>query len=224
MSQPKLFGRMLGATLGFLAIVAISTLLIAKVTPAHAWSGCGVAVYGGHSSSDFSLGGPVSLSVKGQLPGASALCDLAIGQSIVVGAFAGAEKAFGDLDDVVGINHAWDVGMRAGFLIHPSVLLYGHAAWTRMDVSLLGSIDGWKWGPGLEVKLPASNWSVDMRYQISDMDVGTVIGPGVEMEGRTFRLGLVYKIGGGKELESAMAPVVQQDPAPAPAPKAKAKR
>ena len=222
MSQPKLFGRMLGATLGFLAIVAISTLLIAKVTPAHAWSGCGVAAHGGHGSTELGFGGPVSASVKGQLPGASALCDLAIGQSIVVGAFAGAEKAFGDLDDFLGVNHAWDVGMRAGFLIHPSVLLYGHAAWTRMDISLLGSVDGWKWGPGLEVKLPASNWSFDMRYQISDMDIGTAF-PGLEMEGRTVRLGLVYKIGGGKELESAMAPVVQQD-APAPAPKAKAKR
>ena len=203
----SLFNKMLTATLGFLAFVAVSAVASAadKGTPTRAeaaklapvgnsWSGCGIQLHGGHAIGELNGGGPIGLSSTGLLAGASVLCDLQIGTSVVVGAFGGAEKAFGDFD-TLGISHQWDVGMRAGFLIHPSVLLYGHAAFTRASVTGLGDIDGWKWGPGMEVKLPASAWSFDLRYQLSDMDIGS-FAPGVDAEVRTVRFGLTYKLGG----------------------------
>lgn len=204
--NPKRVVAIIGS--GLLVAAAILAVVFVNAPKAKAWSGCGVSVHGGHAMGELNGGGPVGLSSTGQLAGVSALCDLAIGQSIVVGGFASAEKAFGDFD-TIGINHAWDVGMRAGFLVHPAALLYGHAAFTRMDITTLGNVDGWKWGPGLEIKLPQSAWSFDMRYQISDMDVGK-FAPGVDAEVRTVRFGLTYKLGGGKEVESIFAPEVSK--------------
>lgn len=182
-----------------LAIVAFS-MTSAK---AHAWSGCGLQVHGGHAIADASAGGPLGVSSTGQLAGVSALCDLAIAKTIVVGAFVSAEKAFGDLD-TLGVDRSYDVGGRAGFLLGDNVLFYGHAAWTRVEITG-GHVDGYKWGPGIEVKLPTSAWSMDARYQMSDLDTGIA---GVDVEARSFRLGLSWKFGGQKELESIFTPEV----------------
>jgi opacity protein-like surface antigen len=172
---------------------------------AHAWaSGCGVQVHGGHAIGEINGGGPVGLSSTGYLPGVSAFCDLAIGKFFAVGVFAGAEQAFGDFDKL-GINHSIEAGARAGISLHPAVLAYMHAAWVRIDVDGLGGVDGMRWGPGVEIALPESKgWSVDFRYQISDMDVGNWTGADAQV--RSFRLGLAWKFGGGQQVESIFTP------------------
>jgi hypothetical protein len=189
-------------TILFGVILAAASLISDK---AMAWSsGCGAQLHGGAAMGELSGGGPVGLSSTGYLPGVSAFCDLAIGKFFAVGAFIGAEKAFGDFD-TIGINHSYEAGMRAGVSLHPAVLLYGHAAWVRMDVDGLGHIDGIKWGPGVEIAIPESRgWSVDMRYQISDLDVGSFTSADAQV--RTFRIGLAWKFGGGQQVESIFTP------------------
>jgi hypothetical protein len=186
----------------FGVILAAAGLISDK---ALAWSsGCGAQLHGGAAMGELSGGGPVGLSSTGYLPGVSAFCDLAIGKFFAVGAFVGAEKAFGDFD-TIGINHSYEAGMRAGVSLHPAVLLYGHAAWVRMDVDGLSHIDGIKWGPGVEIAIPESRgWSVDMRYQISDLDVGAFTPADAQV--RTFRIGLAWKFGGGQQVESIFTP------------------
>jgi opacity protein-like surface antigen len=158
------------------------------MAPAPSWTGCGVQVHGGHSMGQANAGGPVGLSSTGLLPGASVLCDLSIGKSVVVGAFASGEYATGDYD-TLGIRWGWDAGGRAGLLVG-NALLYGAAAFTRINVTGLGDVDGWKWGPGVEFRFPDLGWSIDMRYQISDLESPV---PGVDVEVRTLRIGLGYK-------------------------------
>jgi opacity protein-like surface antigen len=189
-------------TILFGVILAAASLISDK---AMAWSsGCGAQLHGGAAMGELSGGGPVGLSSTGYLPGVSAFCDLAIGKFFAVGAFVGAEKAFGDFD-TIGINHSYEAGMRAGVSLHPAVLLYGHASWVRMDVDGLGHIDGIKWGPGVEIAIPESRgWSVDMRYQISDLDVGSFTSADAQV--RTFRIGLAWKFGGGQQVESIFTP------------------
>jgi hypothetical protein len=189
-------------TILFGVILAAAGLISDK---AMAWSsGCGAQLHGGAAMGELSGGGPVGLSSTGYLPGVSAFCDLAIGKFFAVGAFVGAEKAFGDFD-TIGINHSYEAGMRAGVSLHPAVLLYGHASWVRMDVDGLGHIDGIKWGPGVEIAIPESRgWSVDMRYQISDLDVGSFTSADAQV--RTFRIGLAWKFGGGQQVESIFTP------------------
>lgn len=191
--------------------LALAFVIVGAFAPrnAHAWSsGCGVQVHGGQSIGEINGGGPVGLSSTGYSPGASVFCDLALGKFFAVGAFVGADKAFGDFD-TIGINHSYEAGMRGGVSLHPAVLLYGHVAWTRMDVDGIGHIDGIKWGPGVEIALPESNgWSIDFRYQIADMDVGSFTSADAQI--RTFRAGLAWKFGGGKQVESVFTPEVSK--------------
>lgn len=200
------YAMIYGLMVAVAIIVAASFIVPAK---AHAWSsGCGVQVHGGQSIGEINGGGPIGLSSTGYSPGASVFCDLALGKFFAVGAFVGADKAFGDFD-TIGINHSYEAGMRAGVSLHPAVFLYGHAAWTRMDVDGIGNIDGIKWGPGVEIALPESNgWSIDFRYQIADMDVGSFTSADAQI--RTFRAGLAWKFGGGKQVESVFTPEVSK--------------
>lgn len=202
--MPNFARRLLSPAIPLL--VALSALFGSP--SAYAWSGCGLQLHGAAAMGEVSKGGPVGESSTGYLPGVSAFCDVAIGQQLVVGAFAGAEKSFGDFE-TLGINHSFEVGGRAGFLLHPAVLFYGHVAWTRMDVTGLGNVDGIKWGPGIEIKLPASAWGLDFRYQIADMDLGSV-APGADAQIRSARIGLTYKFGGAKQVESIFTPEVSK--------------
>jgi len=211
------FGRQIDTWITALVAGSVAIAIAAWAAPARAWdSGCGIQVHGAHSIGELNGGGPVGASSTSLQPGASALCDLVIGKAVVVGAFVGASKPFGDFK-TLGINHGLEGGMRGGFLFGSGVLLYGHAAFEQIDVNGLGKVNGWKWGPGVEFVVPNTKWSMDARYQISNMDIGKW-APGVDAEIRSFRFGLTYKFGFGQQLESALPePSDPKIPGPAPA-------
>jgi len=199
------FGRNLLATLiGMAAAVMIVSLftaparaeglpgrpardaaLAAAETP---WTGCSVGASAGLLQGATDTSSPINLSAEGTMLGLLTGCDLQTGRA-VVGAFVQYGWAFGDLDKL-GVNTELAMGGRAGYLIFPSVLVYGGAAWSRIDVDALGNVDGWKAVGGIGLKLPDAPLFLDLRYE---RGFYADVVPGLDIVTNSVRMGVTYK-------------------------------
>lgn len=161
--------------------------------------------------------------------------DYQVNNWLVVGAFANvdwseAETQFtaaaggtGVTLDLLGIEHAWTVGVRAGTLVAPDTLSYlvlGYTEVSFSDISfggLLPDLDvpegkGVVIGSGFEHRL-ASNVSLTGEYRASYLDDETLFSvPGIaeistETVLHTGRIGIAYRFGGSGEADTAERPV-----------------
>jgi hypothetical protein len=138
--------------------------------PAAAWTGCGVSLGASAMVGSLDFGGPIDISSSGQRADVGLSCDMRMGTSpLVIGAFARYGHFFGDLDAI--IEHQVSVGARAGVLASESALIYGHAAWTRTQVTGLDGINGLTIGPGVEVRLAGSPLYLSLEYGYGIPDV-----------------------------------------------------
>lgn len=152
------------------------------------WSGCGLGAHAAYVAGELTAGGPVGLGSTGQAIGASVLCDLQMDR-VVIGAFADYDHFWGDLK-TVGIQNDWTIGARAGLLVTPNTLLYGHAGWSQLDVTG-AKFNGWNFGAGTEMRLPTTApLFVDLRYTHYEF---AGVGPGIDAKGDAFRVGMVWK-------------------------------
>ncbi len=185
--------------------------LAAFAAPAQAeskskWSGCGVGGQLGMTAAQLDMGGPVGLGSAGPAIGVTAFCDVRFNQ-FVTGVEASYDWNYGDLK-TVGVKNDLSLGGRAGFLLNSETLLYGHLNWSQIDTDF-GKFNGYKMGPGLEVKLPGTPVYLDARYSYASYDVGS-IAPGVNAETHTFRFGAKLKFGPG----GFSSPFDDAEPAP----------
>lgn len=178
-----------------------------KAAPPITWTGCGIGVLLGTAAMDTkaSYGTPApgsmtmlevdGLGASGAVYGGRLGCDVRLpNTNVVLGAYTSWQKynsAAWNLDTMPGIpaahfnvttglDSSFDVGARLGFIVMPSALLYGQAAFSQLKMDAISAslggvaigaplplsipdINGWKVGGGLEVKLPG-NWSLAGEY------------------------------------------------------------
>lgn len=179
-------------------LVAFALLVGLWVSPASAdkttWNGCGVGGQLGMASGLVDFGGPVGIGSAAPAIGSTIFCDARFGQ-FVAGLEASYDWFQGDLK-TVGIKNDLTLGGRAGFLVNSETLLYAHLGWSQVDTSLAGKIEGYKIGPGVELKLPNAPVYLDLRYAYASYDVST-LAPGLAAETHTFRFGAKIKFGPG---------------------------
>lgn len=153
------------------------------------WTGCGLAGAAGLIHGGFDAGGGIDVGAKGEKLDIAALCDLQMDR-VVIGGFVEYGRVFGDLHDF-GIDADWTVGARAGLLVTPNTLFYGHGDWTRVQASGL-TFNGWKAGLGTEMKLPTTApLFIDVRYSHGWYD--NVASSGINASSDEVRVGLTWK-------------------------------
>ena len=140
------------------------------------WTGCGVGIGASLLDGELSgFGGPTNIGADGQMLDARFLCDVQMG-SFVVGLNADYGRVFGDLE-TLGADTAWALGGRVGPLINPNTLLFVSGGWTRAETSVIGNLDGWYLGGGLETKLPSSPLYLVLEYQRRTFDLTDIGAP-----------------------------------------------
>ena len=171
--------------------------MVVNTTKARAgdlWNGCGLNAHGSIMAVNADVGSGFFVGTNGQTLGASALCDVQMGKT-VVGGFVEYDRFFGNAYDV-GLRSDLTVGARAGYLFQPTTLLYVHGgrAWYETTGP---SYQGWKLGVGSELRLPTVQpLFLDVRYT-HHMVENT---GGVDVTGDSLRVGLTLKFGAGLSL------------------------
>jgi hypothetical protein len=137
------------------------------------WTGIYGGAYGGYATGEVSESGdPTGVSATGPLVGVNAGITVQTGQ-IVWGAEIAHSWFFGNLSDV-SVNREIEYTGRVGVLWNPQALVYVHGSFAQLDTAEWGQIDGWKFGPGVEVKLPSEGWSIDFRGGYAVYDVTAI--------------------------------------------------
>jgi len=128
------------------------------------WTGFGVDVHGSLVNGSADFGAPVNISMTGQAPGVSVYYRHQFGV-LVLGVDASYDRMLGDLKDTLGIDYSTSIGASAGILPNKSTLVGVRTAFERAYASG-GHIDGWGFGPFIEVKVggPLSLSLEWMRY------------------------------------------------------------
>jgi opacity protein-like surface antigen len=156
--------------------------------------------FGGNDTGDIGVFGTVTVGYdrvlhRGWVGGVFA--DYDFGSNISAGVAAPLQG--GSLDH----NSSWAVGARLGYLVAPSVLLYGAAGYTQGDFELSGlasrTFGGYFVGAGIETLLHRS-WSLRLEYRFSQFAGETVAADAntsVDLEPsiHSARLVLTYKLG-----------------------------
>lgn len=221
-----------------LALLAQSTGAFAKDwTQIYVGAGIGADVVS--TEIDASIGGLADIGADDVGTGAFGAslrigADYQVNNWLVVGAFANVDWSEAETTftasaagsalslDLLGIEHAWTVGVRAGTLVAPdtlSYLLLGYTEVTFSDISFGGLLPdlnvpegkGVVIGSGFEHRL-TSNISLTGEYRASYLDDETLFSePGVadistETVLHTGRIGIAYRFGGGGEAEVAERP------------------
>lgn len=171
-----------------LAVIGLSTPSFAS---GKTWNGCGVGGNLGMTVGMISAGGPIGAGSTGPAIGVTGFCDVRY-SNFVAGVEASYDWFYGDLS-TLGVKNDLTLGGRAGALINPEVLVYGHLGWTQIDTDF-GKFNGYKIGPGIEFKLPGTPLYGDARYSYASYDAKT---PGIDAEVHTFRFGVKLKFGPG---------------------------
>lgn len=154
---------------------------------ASGWTGCHVGAFGSQVSGPSILG----IGTTGQLAGVAVGCDVKL-EKFVVGTEVSYAKAFGDMSSVSimggGIDTDLTVMGRIGYLVTPSLLPYAHADWVRLSGGG-DHVDGYKYGVGLEFKLPERPVALDLRYSHGILNTDTP----VDITTDEIRLGVKFR-------------------------------
>lgn len=191
------------------ATLAAALAMSASAAEAQSWTGCYVGVYAGYTvaASEISVPGFASLeglSSEGGQIGPIGGCDLQLDR-LVVGAFA--DYAFRSVDttvtlggfsESVGLENAWSIGGRAGFLITPQTLAYGLVAYQESDfddagTGIISDLSGIAFGGGLETEF-SPGWRLRGEYRYVDYSSKDILGVAeLDTSEHSFRAGLVWK-------------------------------
>jgi len=216
------------------AALAAATALALSSAPVFAWTGCKVGAFAGygitHSTATASTPlAPLSatidgLSTENPLGGLALGCDVQFDR-IVIGAFAdyafqeaewkASIAAFGNTATVTtGLGDQWAIGMRVGYTVTPTTLVFATAGWTEAEAdplalavngTVLGSVSvpdakGWFVGGGFESEV-AKRVYLQMEYRFTRFDDrNVVLLPGVadlglDTDQHQVRLGVAFKFG-----------------------------
>lgn len=194
---------MLGLLLAFVLVVMVAGKVMAADPK---WTGFGIGGQGGIASADG--------ADNTQLGGGHAALDLKAG-NVVFGAFVEYNWLRGDGKDA-GVNNELALGGRACVLIAPNVCVGGRAAWSQLD-TIIGKVDGYKFGPALDVALPTDG-AVKPYLGIS-YDQGRYEENGQSLTTHSVMARLTFKF---QETEKPLQDLIPEEkPAAKPAAKAK---
>lgn len=164
------------------------------------WTGCGV---GGRLGWMDGVSDPVQQGIgygtTGEKVGISGFCDFRFaGSPFVVGAEASYDWMFGDIK-TAGVGSELGLGGRAGMLINSGSLVYGYAGWSRLDsetnpFSSGKTANGWKVGPGIELRLNNTPLFIDARVTYGTYSTAFV---GSDLHSYDAMVSLKYKFGMG---------------------------
>ena len=174
------------------APAAAQPLVPALPAGAKSWTGCGVGVGANWTAGLVDYPGPVNMGAESSSISGRILCDMQI-QGFVFGGFVDYGRFFGDLK-TIGVEADLSVGGRAG-VIMGGALLYGHMAWTQIDTTG-GKADGWKWGPGVELKLPDQPVFLSFEYRRALYEAP--LGSPFDVAANEYGATVIYKFGLGK--------------------------
>jgi len=194
------------------AALAVALAGLAPLSSAHAggWTGCYAGAHGGYAvgASEIAIGGVASLdgiSSEGAEGGPLIGCDLQTTDRIVFGAFA--DYAFRSVDTkltlggasaFVGLEDAWSVGVRAGWLVSPQTLVYGLAVYQHTDFDdagsgLISDLSGFGGGAGIETEiLPGLALRGEYRYVAYDDESIAGVAT-LDTDEHQVRAGLVWR-------------------------------
>ena len=198
----------------------LAALLVASPAAAGSWTGCYIGAHGGYAvaAHDVSVPGLFGLdgiSSEGAQGGPVVGCDLQADR-FVIGAFA--DYAFRSVETnvslfgssaSVGLEDAWSAGVRAGYLVQPTTLVYGLIAYQHTDVDDLGSgllsdLDGVAGGGGIETQI-GGGWSLRGEYRYVAYDTANIGGlVDIDTTEHTARAALVWKLGEGDASAAAL--------------------
>ena len=146
----------------------------------------------GHTQGEISAGGPIGLSSSGIAPGAHVGIQLQAGQLVGV-LEASYRMYYGDFD-TIGIDKEIAVTAMGGFKLTPSTTIFAHISKAKLYTTF-ADVDGWKFGPAIQVSVPNSNVDLELRASYGMWDVGS-FAPG--LDANTYEvMGVVkYRFGG----------------------------
>ena len=153
------------------------------------WTGIYGGGFGGFAMGELSGPGPIGMSSSGPTAGVNAGFTIQTGALVFGGEIAHA-WFFGDLKDV-GVEREIEYTGRVGVLLNPATLLYGHVSFAQLHHKYV-DVEGWKFGPGVEIKTAAEGWSIDLRGGYAIYDVEGIM-PGVDANILWGRVGLVRR-------------------------------
>ena len=99
---------------------------------------------------------------------------------------------FGDLN-TIGVDGAMALYGRAGVFASASTLIYLRAGRSRLDTTA-GDLDGWQWGPGIEVKMPTAPLFLRLEHLMSTYNLSDIGGPAIDADMGVTRFGVTYKL------------------------------
>lgn len=195
-------------------LVATATMLLG-VTPAFSQVRCnvegsigvGLGITSIDRSPDGFNTGSNDLGQQGFIGALGAGCDWYAQQPFVIGLLArynfaslsGTEK-----EEQFEIGDFWSAGLRLGYQLNHSVMIYGIAGWSGTDILRISHAPGWRpEGPteglwlagGLEVNL-AENWAGRVEYGWHDFEKVDLLPSLATTDLHTVRAALVYRFGG----------------------------
>lgn len=193
----KMAGAALAGAVAMLALLGFSGKVRAEgvaraaeraLAASEPWTGPAIGIGLGWNVGVVNTGAPIGIESEGGSLLASFGYDKQFGR-IVVGGEVGYGRYFGDLE-TLGVKADMYGAARIGVLMTGSALLYAHGGYGRLDVDG-GDANSWRFGPGVEVKIADSPFSLDMRYgyHIVDADVP----PGIDVRGHEFTARLKFK-------------------------------
>ncbi len=186
-------------------VLGLLTMAIFSAPAAKAWTGCAFGGFGTHVAGlAVDSGDPYGYGANGQVMGVLVGCDIKFNQKFVAGAEVAYGWVSGDLG-TLGIDTDLTITGRAGWLVTPAALLYGHGGWARLEGGG-DHINGYKFGAGAELKVPENPIYIDLRYSRGIWDVPGIPST-VDVTSDEFRVGLKFKFGAGLPGEEKPAKV-----------------
>lgn len=134
---------------------------------AKSWTGPYIGGSVGWADGHMDLG-PMNLSVDGGLATGTVGYDRQFGY-FVAGVGLEYSKTFGDIKNTLGISSDISGFGRAGILFNSQTLVYGHVGYGRISGGGDG-VNSWRLGPGIELRLPGTPFTLDTRYTYHMVD------------------------------------------------------
>lgn len=164
-------------------------LEIPGATPKSPWTGLGVSVYGSMLDADIAIS-PFTFGSDGNEAGIGVSYDVAMG-AFLVGVGAEYGRVFGDLN-TIGLDAAMALYGKVGVFATPSTLIYMRGGRSRLDTTA-GNLDGWQWGPGVEVKMPTAPLFFRLEHLMGNYNLGDIGGPPIDADMNVTRFAITYK-------------------------------
>ncbi len=139
---------------------------------------------------------PASISTQSYSVSGGFGCDMKLDR-FVIGALARISAPIDTSGSLIEAEKSWMAAARVGYLLNTGLLVYGLAGYESTDFTVANidlQRDGLVVGGGLEIALSKS-LSLTTEYTYSGLGKTSALGPQLDTEQHTVRVGLSYRFG-----------------------------